>query len=697
MFVLMFVSVGTPIAIAWESEPQALGSLQSYTGILQLPTARVKQDGTIRIKLGHADPWTYYGGAAGFLDQIEIHGQFTKVNTIEAFPGHGYGDYKDRSAGIRGVLIKENPFFPQVAAGLFDVTGTGLFSSRYLAMSKMIKNVDFTIGLGQGTLAGEFTGEEENFITSDIFRKTKLFGGVEWHLSPRLTLVAEYTTMNNQNMFGYRDSSGQQLKTDGSRSDINIGVKYKLTKNMAATLGYLQGDSFACSVDVELPLRAEGILPWRKTPPYSPTEKSKWKAFEADNPNLATILGNTLKAQGFEEISVSCASDVVWVAFHNTLHLSNSRALGHVADVCDRILPQRITTFYLNIKHNNTILTSLKTPRKVFTAFRDHNLDREGFLAYSKLNLYEQENLTTFQKDATDAERIDILDSRFSFSIAPQIITFVNNKEGFLKHKGFLRAQAGYHPWPGGEVLGELQWTIFNEFDEVDYPALEGENSVRTDLLDYEAQSDLRLSMLALEQKLTLPLSVQGRLSAGAFESAYAGFGGELFRYFNKGLWGIGLESELVRKRDPDNNLQLRDDPDRWYSTAFLHLYGQLLPSQGIDAGLTIGRFLAGDNGFRIDIRRSFDYFTLGAWYTKTDTDMFNAPENSGTDQKGVYISFPLSIFRDNDKPGHLSYAITSFTRDPGAMVRQPDSLFPMSPWITPDHACRTIEEMRRY
>ena len=273
----------------------------------------------------------------------------------------------------------------------------------------------------------------------------------------------------------------------------------------------------------------------------------------------------------------------------------------------------------------------------------------------------------------------------------------MNNRNGFFKHKGFLQLRSGYRPWSGAKVHGELQWTLFNQYDEVDYSALEKENSVRTDLLDYEAQSDLRISMLALEQKVPLPWSIQGRLAVGAFESAYAGVGMELFRYFSDGLWGLGIESEWVRKRDPDNNFNLRDYPDKCYTPMYLHLYTQLLPSQGIEAGLTVGEFLAGDRGFRVDIRRSFNYFTLGAWYTKTDTDIFASSKNRGTDQKGVDIRFPFFVFKSQDKPGHLNYAITSFTRDPGAQVRQPDSLYPLPPWSTPDHARRTIEDMRRY
>ncbi|MFK5952098.1 MAG: YjbH domain-containing protein [Desulfobacterium sp.] len=697
-------------ALAWEVDPQPLGSLQSYTGILNMPTARIKSDWTLRLKTGYASPYRYYGGAVGFLDRFEFHGQFTVISSKESpFGDQGYGSYKDRSAGMRAVLLKENEFLPQVAMGLFDATGTAFFGSRYLTFSKMIGNVDVTLGLGQGTLAGEYVGGSTNavdgsakdtgldFITSDPLRKTSLFGGAEWHANQRLTLVAEYSSIDRENMMGYRDTDGSVIKEDKSTTHFNIGVKYKISEYIHASAAFLRGDTYAWGIDIEFPLKSEALLVWEKTKPYLPNEKTKWAAYDADNYTLSTLIADALKEQGFQNISVSCTADAVWVEFSNNLHLSNSRAFGHVADVCDRLMPQRISTFFLNIKKDNSVILSLETTRGAFIAFRDHKMDSEGFLAYSEINLYKDENWHEFRQNHPFSKPFHVPEDKFSFRIDPKIETFINNKKGFLKSKGFLRARTEYSPWPGGTLHGELQWTLFNEFDEVDYVALEKENSVRTDLLDYEAESDLRISMLALEQKINLPYSIQGRLAAGAFESAYAGLGAEMFRYFNKGLWGIGLETELVRKRDPDNNFKLRDYPDKWYSTGFLNIYTQILPSQGIDAGLTIGRFLAGDVGFRMDVRRSFDYFTLGAWYTKTNTDLFESPENRGADEKGVYISFPISIFLPHDKPGHLSYSMTSFTKDPGAMVRQPGRLYPMNPWATPDHTKRTIDDMRRY
>ena len=688
-------------AFAWDSNAQSLGSLQSFTGILQMPNARVMPDWTIRLKMGSADPWRYYGGAVGIFDRFEFHGQFTRTDTITAFPGYDYGANKDRSAGMRAVLIKENEFLPQISAGFYDAIGTGLFSSRYVTASKMFGSVDVTLGLGQGILAGEYprdsNGDSELFLLSDPFRQTKVFGGVEWHINPELTLAAEYSTIDWSNMFGYRDASGNVIKQDNSQFDLNFGIKYKLTDNIHVSAAYLKGATVAGSLDIQIPLEPESPLAWKKSRPYIPGEKIKWDAHEADNQILSTIIAKEIKKLGFKDVSAACSADSLWIEFTNSVHLSDARSLGQIASTCDKVLPKRITQFYLNIKDDNSVIQSLKTTRGAYNSFADSKLDREGFLAFSKLNLYKDENWEDFKQDQTASDLFDLKDDRFSFQIDPKVRTFMDNKTGFFKHKGLIRAKAGYTPWNGGQFLGELEWTLFNQYDELDFDPLEKENAVRTDLLDYESESTLRMSMLALELKVNLPMSTQGRFALGYFESAYAGFGAEVFRYFNNGLWGIGFDTQFVRKRDPDNNFLLRDDPDKLYKTAFLNLYSQILPSQGVEAGLKIGQFLAGDRGFRIDIRRSFKYFTLGAWYTKTDTDMFESPKNRGTDQKGVYIRFPLALFSSRDIPGHLRYIFSSFTRDPGSLVRQPGSLYPMDPWSTPDHTKRTLNDMRKY
>jgi len=672
-----------------------LASLQSYTGIWDMPNARVLPDWNIRLKYGKAEPYRYYGGALGLFDRLEFHGQFTEVSTIIAFPGYDYGYVKDRNAGIRLVIKKENNVWPQIAIGAYDPIGTSKFPFRYIVFSKMIGKVDLTLGLGQGLLGGESLeditretkGEsfDTTFLFSGLNRPTKVFGGFEYHYNSKLTLSAEYSSFMYEGMYG---------KPEKARWPINFGVKYEPIKHISLQGGYTRGYEWMLGLSLDLPLEPEAMLPWKKEPAYSSTEKLRWQAHEADNRELALLLAKELQADGFNGVDVSVNDSEVWVEYINSKYLSHSKSMGRVARILDELAPLRIQTFYLNLFYNGQVIQCFKTGRPELRAYMETKMATEDFFEFADLSLYNSRQQALFFADNEKIETYRVKEVWFDYDINLKMKTFLNNRAGFFKHQLYLRPRIFIYPWEKAAIAGEIQFVIYNDFDEVIFPPLEPEPP-RTDLLLYEQESP-RISMLAYDQRLNLPLNILGRLSVGYFESAYAGFGAEIFRLFNKGRWGMGLEAEFVRKRDPEDNFKLSDTITKTFDTYYLNLYGQIWPSQGVDAGLKIGQFLGDDVGFSLELRRSFKYFTLGAWYTKTDTDHFTNEKNRAASEKGVFITFPLSLFSDHDRRGSLDYAVSSFTRDQGQIVRQPGVLYPLNPYQSVLHTESTIEDMRR-
>lgn len=686
---------------------QPLPSLQSYTGIWNMPNARILPDWNMRFEYGKYDIYSYYGTAIGLWGRLEFHGQFTAVNTLKPFGNQGYGYYKDRSAGVRIVLFKENHFLPQTAVGFFDATGTALFANRYLVASKMFGNLDVTIGLGQGILAREFVGGSTSavygnsgnaghkFSFSSPKRKTRPFAGLEYHLTPDLTLSAEYSSIDYGRMFGFLDTNGKtRLKEDDSRIPFNIGIKYKLTKNIHVRIAYMRGNELGFGVSAEFPLNPEGMLGWKKRPEYRATERQRWNSYKADNNALASSICKALDKDGFSHVRIQAASRALWVEAHAGQYLSQARALGRIASIVDQLAPKRITTFYLNLVDMDQIMSSIRTSRGNMEAYMESRMDRRGFLAVSDLTLFADEHRKEFEqgRDVGAMEKGD--EPWYFFTVKPRIRTFLDNKKGFFKNKVIIQPRAELYPWSGGLLSGELEFTLYNGYKDVDYAPME-KDAARTDIVQYERKSAPRITELAFDQIVNLPGNIQARGAVGVFESPYAGFGAECFRYFWDGRLGAGLETEWVRKRDIENNFKLRDDRNEWFHTGFVNLYANVWPSQGVEMGLTLGRFLAGDMGARIEVRRSFKYFTIGAWYTKTDTSIFDSPKNRGTDQKGVFISIPIAAFKDHETRGSFEYDITSFLRDPGQTVRQPRSLYPMNPWSTPDDLKRNLDEMR--
>lgn len=683
--------------------------MQSFTGLWNMPNARVLPDWNLRLTYGRGEPFRYYGGALGLLDIFEFHGQFTEVSSLEAFVGFDYGHYKDRAGGARMVVWKEDEISPQIAIGAFDTTGTGLFAQRYLVASKRFGRFDYTLGLGQGLLAGEFlaiggskdVGVNEDagleFLFSSPFRPTSVFGGVEYDLAPHWTFSAEYSSIDRNHLFGYRDQRGELIEDPESRWPVNVGVKYH-KDNLQANLAVLRGNTIAGGVQVAFPMQLGSVLGWKKTSEFLPGANLKYRARHANNNELAKLVATELKKQGFDQLHVVSSNSAIWVEFENTRHLEVVRAFGHVAATIDTFVPERIKFFYLNQTEHQQVLQSFKLPRESFQAFMEQRIDADGFYALADLSLYQLENWRDFNRTESkgEAQHADL--GRFSYSVNPRIQTFLNNRAGFFKHKGILDIGGRYRLWKGARLVGGLEFTLFNQFDDLFWNRLEND-SVRTDIVEYQRQDDPRITELAFEQYWQFPGQIQSRVAIGIFESPFAGLGFESFRFFNNGLWGIGIESEAVRKRSVNDNFKLRDEPgmDKWFYTAFLNFYAQLWPSQGFEGGLKIGRFLAGDPGVRIDLRRSFKHFTAGAWYTKTDTSIFNSSRNRVAEEKGVYIRFPLAVFKNLDLPGYLRYSIASFTRDQGQTVAQPSMLYPMGPWNTPVQTRRQLNKMRQY
>ena len=126
--ILKIASVGA-VAVAFSN----LATTSDYgtTGLIDIPTARFDADGTF--------------ATAASTD--ERHKQFSI--TYQATPWlqgtfrySGFNDffYWDRNYEFKARLWEEELYLPQVAVGIRDMVGTGVFGSEYIVGSKRIWN-----------------------------------------------------------------------------------------------------------------------------------------------------------------------------------------------------------------------------------------------------------------------------------------------------------------------------------------------------------------------------------------------------------------------------------------------------------------------------------------------------------------------------------------------------------------------------
>ena len=160
------------------------------------------------------------------------------------------------------------------------------------------------------------------------------------------------------------------------------------------------------------------------------------------------------------------------------------------------------------------------------------------------------------------------------------------------------------------------------------------------------------------------------RADFGYLEEMFAGFGGEiLYRPIERKI-ALGISAHRVQQRGYKQRFSLRDYKT---TTGHVKLYYEL-PGE-VHAGLLLGKYLARDKGVTIDLARRFQTgFTLGIFATKTNLSAEEFGE--GSFDKGFYFSIPVKLFYSDYKQGLISFGLHPLTKDGGALLNTPHSLY---------------------
>ena len=100
------------------------------TGLMEIPNARVLEDGEIRAGIAQAHPFRWYSPAMGVFPGLEVDFRLTEIlNSPIITPGwEGYGNDKDKALDLKYQIFPESKKFPAMAVGLHDIQGTERFS-----------------------------------------------------------------------------------------------------------------------------------------------------------------------------------------------------------------------------------------------------------------------------------------------------------------------------------------------------------------------------------------------------------------------------------------------------------------------------------------------------------------------------------------------------------------------------------------
>lgn len=654
------------------------------SGYVNMPSAIVEADGTFSVGYSYDQPYGSLWVTATILPFLQVNGRYVAVNGIPGFSnvegeyGSEYGRYKDKVLDVKLRLLKESAWLPALAVGATDVQGTELFKGQFVVATKTFgaaKNIEASLGYGNR-------------------RPNGAFAGVRWHpvKAPNWAVVAEYDANDYTRDFRSADTAA------GRRGNGPVlGLEYRWGWLGAQVARHR--DHFSANVYASIPLSQREFIPKIAEPPYFKPKVAPLR-FSAEqwqqDPRLATPMIQALAKQNFKNIRVVLDGGVLKIALTNTRISEMGRAVGRASRTALAFAPlgtralhitytkleQPIVTYefvemdalgdYLNgLKKREAFLDTVlvrysndadqvETARAAMLAGADENVS---------LDVHVGRDGNVVQISSQDSEN-----NQFKF--APKLGFFFNDPSGALRYD--LAALANYDRRLGAGLYlnSAFRLSLFENISGVTQPSNSELPHVRTDVAEYKRGGKFKLNRLMINQYFNPAERWYARLSAGFYEEMYRGAGGQVLYLPNDSRWAADLSLDALQQRGFKGWLDKRD----YHTVTALASLHYRLPL-GMTVTARAGRFLARDEGVRMEFKRRFQSgIEVGAWYTKTngkDITSPGTPSNPYQD-KGIFMSIPLSTMLASDTQASAGFALAPWTRDVGQMVASPGDLYYM-------------------
>jgi hypothetical protein len=647
-------------------------------GLINLPSARMHKAGTIGFTWSHADPYLR-GSIMGYpFDWFEASYQYTDVNNklySDSIAFSGKQSYKDKSFDAKFRLFKETTYLPQVAIGFRDFGGSSLFAAEYIVGSKLIGNIDFTLGMGFGTLSndtisnpftnlasrfetrrtdtrGDTQGGEINYATFLAGERAGIFGGVEIFL-PRFggtRLKIEYDSTN----YG---PDGEGYLPVAQDKEFNYSFIYPVTKNFHLKLGYIRnntlnfGFSLAGNYASKDPYIAKRDKP--KDIPNAEVLRTVVNAEEAEY-----LYKSSLKYLSESRLLLQTAqvdNSRLTVTYAQSRFLSNPVALGRMSRILDQISPELIDEFTLININADTGMFAVDIPRDDFRKYLD--LNKTDALLES-VEIYQAEpgvhNTHDYQPKPLLPQTL--------WKFSPAIRSQIGGPDGFYFGDLSLSVHSETIITRRFNIVGVGSIGIINTFDELKLASDSIIPHVRTDIVKYlKASTDYHITRLQTNYFSNPARSIYTKLSAGIFEPMFMGYGGEvLYKPFDRD-YGIGLELWKVYQREYRQLFGRKFDKYNTL-TGHVNLYYRE-PTTRVLFHIKGGRYLAEDSGFTFNVSRAFrSGLNMGVFFSLTDISKEEFGE--GSFDKGFFFSIPIQVFFDEYSRGQAGFGLRPLTRD---------------------------------
>jgi len=647
-------------------------------GLIQTPTARMASAGNAAISVSRVVPYTRMTGSMQLMDWFELAVRWTSVSNRLYGPANFSGDqaYQDKSVDFKLRLLDETAVLPQLAVGLRDLGGTGLFSGEYLVSSKRTGNLDWSLGLGWGYLgargnlgnplsvlsnklntrpANEF-GQGGTVNSSGIFKgPTSLFGGVQYQTPWQpLLLKLEY----DGNDYQHEPQNNLQKQS----SPFNVGLVYRWNPGVDLAVNWERGTTLAMGMSFHGDL-SKFSMPKLNDPDSEPVS-SRYPEQEPDWKHVTALLE---EKTSWRVLQISRAGSELIVRFQNANAKHWNAYVDRIVSVLHRNVPGRnILVFRIQSAEYGLGMHEFQVDRRAWVEARTGYIPTH----HKQSTVFERAAFDGFEYPQSDT-LIDRPLQAFTGNAGIYLDHSFGGPEGLLYRLG-LGAKGSWYFQPDTWWTGSLQYGLIDNYNKFVYP---GSNStlprVRTNIERYVSTSPVTMPVFQLTHVDKLGDEHFYSLYAGMLESMYGGVGGEwLYRPWHSPV-AFGVDVNAVRQRGFAQDFTflgyktLTGHASLYWDTGF----------QDVNATLRAGKYLAGDWGATLDLSRSFkNGVKMGAFATKTNVSAVQFGE--GSYDKGVYVRIPFDALLTRSSTNIASVIWHPLTRDGGAILNREFPLF---------------------
>jgi membrane-associated phospholipid phosphatase len=656
--------------------------MQGQSGYINMPSAVVERDGTFTTGFSYDRPYSSFWVSSTILPFLQFTGRYVGITGVQAFAdvggdyGKNYGRNKDKIFDLKLQLLKEDAVLPAIAVGTTDILGTQLFKGRYIVATKTfgeLKNLEISVGHG-------------------FERPDGMFAGVRWASprAPNWAFVAEYDA--NDYKKDYRSAETYAGKRSKAPA---VGIEYRwgwLGAQIAR-----QRDHFSANAYVSIPFSEREFIPKLYEPAPFDSKKAPARISAAEwqqDSGRSAALAEALIKQDFKNVRIELDGNVLKLTLTNNRISNMGRAIGRATRTALAFAPEgtraihvtytkleqpiatyefqdvpRLTDYLTGLVNRDaflqTVLVRYATPA-------DRIGDQQGLLAAVReegnglaVQAGQDGNIVQVVSEDREANR---------FKVVPKISFFFNDPSGMLRYELWAAANYDRRLAAGTYMNAALKLNIVETVSGVTQASNSLLPHVRTDVAEYKRGSRLKLNRLLLNKYLTLDEGLYARVSGGFYEEMYRGAGGQVLYLPKDRRWAVDLAVDALQQRGFKGWFDKRD-----YST--ITALGSLhykLPYD-VTATARAGRFLAKDQGVRLEFKRRFQSgVEVGAWYTKTNGHDITSPgtPSSPYNDKGVFLSVPLNIMLPFDSQSVAGIGLSPWTRDVGQMVASPGDLY---------------------